>query len=72
MYGPTLAKLDLIGIVKPHISREEGVWKVRDGSYWAMGFTISSAWEGVRKAGRGRWRGGRRPVPPCSPSCRHL
>ena len=73
MDGPTLAKLNLLGFKKPHISKEErGVWKVRDGHIWAMGFTITSAWEGVRKAGRYKWRNGRPPVPPVSQSCRHL
>lgn len=72
MDDPKLVKRNLLGYKKPHISREGGLWKVWDGIYWAVGFTITSAWDGVRETGCSRWRGGRPPVPPCAPSCRHL
>jgi len=72
MDGQTLAKLNLLGIEKPHISREGAMWKVRDGGMYATRRHIYQAWEVVRTLSSGRWYNGRPPVPPCSPSCRHL
>ena len=72
MDGPTLAKLNLLGIEKPHIAREDGLWKVQDRLYCAKSVFLSYAWEGLRKQWHRRWGSGLPPLPPCSKSCRHL